>query len=271
MFGTMGISELIIILAIVLIIFGAGRLPQIGEGVGKALKGFKKEVHDAPSPVETQPQQETSSARPELPQPIAAAPIQPPSAASRAATAIKPNIPYAPGPEMTPGTTASLLYNTGPQSPHTLKTAPDRAPQAADASAQHVVTMEERAAAPAPIVRGQYPPLPPGTQTKPSGKRPSAIVNKDAVVRVQAQQAALKAKAAPAPSGVSHEDMQSLGEGMGDVLRTFRQAAADVRNSIAPEMRTIQTEMDAAHKELQQSLDAAAEPAAAQEDPPKPT
>ena len=50
MFGTMGISELIIILAIVLIIFGAGKLPQIGEGVGKALKGFKKEVHDIPQP-----------------------------------------------------------------------------------------------------------------------------------------------------------------------------------------------------------------------------
>jgi len=39
MFGTMGISELIIILVIVLIIFGAGKLPQIGEGVGKALRG----------------------------------------------------------------------------------------------------------------------------------------------------------------------------------------------------------------------------------------
>lgn len=270
MFGTMGISELIIILAIVLIIFGAGRLPQIGEGVGKALKGFKKEVHDAPTPVETQPQQETPSARPEHPQPIASAPIQAPRASNTAATATKPNIPYAPGPEMTPGTTASLLYHTGPQSPHTSKTAPDRAPQAAEAPAQHVVTMEERAAAPAPIARGQYPPLPPGTQTKPSGKRPSAIVNKDAVARVQAQQAALKAKAAPAPSGVSPEDMQSLGEGMGDVLRTFRQAATDVRNSIAPEMRTLQTEMDAAHKELQQSLDAAAEPAAVQVDPPKP-
>ena len=50
MFGTMGISELIIILVIVLIIFGAGKLPQIGEGVGKALKGFKKEVHDIPQP-----------------------------------------------------------------------------------------------------------------------------------------------------------------------------------------------------------------------------
>ena len=46
----MGISELIIILVIVLIIFGAGKLPQIGEGVGKALQGFKKEVNDIPPP-----------------------------------------------------------------------------------------------------------------------------------------------------------------------------------------------------------------------------
>ena len=50
MFGTMGFSEMIIILVIVLIIFGAGKLPQIGEGVGKALKGFKKEVNDIPPP-----------------------------------------------------------------------------------------------------------------------------------------------------------------------------------------------------------------------------
>lgn len=50
MFGTMGFSELIIILIIILIIFGAGRLPQIGEGVGKALKGFRKEVNDSPRP-----------------------------------------------------------------------------------------------------------------------------------------------------------------------------------------------------------------------------
>src|ERR1700704_2569930 len=56
MFGTMGISELIIILVIVLIIFGAGKLPQIGEGVGKALRGFKKEVNDIPSPDPTPPE-----------------------------------------------------------------------------------------------------------------------------------------------------------------------------------------------------------------------
>jgi len=41
MFGTMGFTELILILVVVLIIFGAGKLPQLGEGVGRALKGFK--------------------------------------------------------------------------------------------------------------------------------------------------------------------------------------------------------------------------------------
>jgi len=43
----MGFTELILILFIVLIIFGAGKLPQLGEGLGKAIKGFKKSVHEA--------------------------------------------------------------------------------------------------------------------------------------------------------------------------------------------------------------------------------
>ena len=47
MFGSLGFTELILILFIVLIIFGAGKLPQLGEGVGKAIKGFKKSVNDA--------------------------------------------------------------------------------------------------------------------------------------------------------------------------------------------------------------------------------
>jgi TatA/E family protein of Tat protein translocase len=267
MFGTMGISELIIIVAIVLIIFGAGRLPQIGEGVGKALKGFKKEVHDIPPPVEAQPQQDTVSPQSERPQPTASTPIQPP-AASPATTAVTPNVPYAPGPEMTPGTTASLLYKSGPQSPRAPDTSPHRDAQAVTAPAQHVVSMEERAATPASTVPAQYPPLPPGARAKPAAKRPSAIVNKDAVARVQAQQAALKARATQAPSEPS-DDMQSLGESMGDVVRTFRQAVTDVRSSAAPEMRTIQSEMDAAQKDFQQTLDAATEPPPVQEDPPK--
>jgi sec-independent protein translocase protein TatA len=43
MFG-LGMPELIIILIIVLVIFGATRLPQLGEGLGKAIKGFKKGI-----------------------------------------------------------------------------------------------------------------------------------------------------------------------------------------------------------------------------------
>jgi len=40
----LGLSELVVILVIVLIIFGAGRLPQIGSGLGKAIRGFKDAI-----------------------------------------------------------------------------------------------------------------------------------------------------------------------------------------------------------------------------------
>jgi sec-independent protein translocase protein TatA len=43
MFG-LGIQELLIILAIALVIFGPSKLPQIGAGLGKAIRDFKKGV-----------------------------------------------------------------------------------------------------------------------------------------------------------------------------------------------------------------------------------
>lgn len=45
MFG-IGFPELIIILVIVLIIFGANKLPEIGAGMGKAIKNFKKATNE---------------------------------------------------------------------------------------------------------------------------------------------------------------------------------------------------------------------------------
>ena len=45
MFG-LGIGELLVILVIVLIIFGAGKLPEIGSGIGKAIKNFKGASED---------------------------------------------------------------------------------------------------------------------------------------------------------------------------------------------------------------------------------
>ena len=46
MFG-IGMPELIIILVIIMIIFGAGKLPEIGSGIGRGIKNFKKATNDA--------------------------------------------------------------------------------------------------------------------------------------------------------------------------------------------------------------------------------
>ena len=44
MIGGLGMPELLVILVIVLIIFGANKLPQIGEGLGKGIQNFKKGI-----------------------------------------------------------------------------------------------------------------------------------------------------------------------------------------------------------------------------------
>lgn len=266
MFGTMGISELIIILVIVLIIFGAGKLPQIGEGVGKALKGFKKEVNDLPPPTDAASTEGNQPAPMQAQPMVQAAPAPTITPGRQTLVAPKPTAPYTPGPELTPGTTASLMHNMVPP-PQLARPVTSTAARSTGQD-QQPPTMEERAAAPTPVMRAQYPPLPASAQARPVVNRPSAIVNKDAVARVQAQQAAMKTKAEQ-PGGTSPGDMQSLGEGLGDALRTFKQAVADVRNSVDPEIRTIQAEMDSAQKEFQQSIEAAKELPALHEEPPK--
>jgi sec-independent protein translocase protein TatA len=44
--GPIGLPELLIILAIVILIFGANKLPELGKGVGKGIRNFKESMRD---------------------------------------------------------------------------------------------------------------------------------------------------------------------------------------------------------------------------------
>ena len=47
--GRLGLPEMLVILAIVVIIFGANRLPQLGRGIGSAIRNFKEGLKDESS------------------------------------------------------------------------------------------------------------------------------------------------------------------------------------------------------------------------------
>jgi len=48
----LGIPELLIVLAIIILIFGANRLPEIGRGIGKGIRNFKDANKDTPQTTE---------------------------------------------------------------------------------------------------------------------------------------------------------------------------------------------------------------------------
>lgn len=284
MFGSLGITELVLILVIVLIVFGAGKLPKIGEGMGKALKSFKKEMHEAepmpPSPEQAQavdaqvvagspqPAAPPAPSGQPTPQPTTQAPVQ-------IAPAGPAPVPPQMGPALTPGTTAYMVAQQSwkPVTPPPVAAPPPAASPGAPAAAA-------------------------SAQTHPEGFK--AVVNKGAVQRVMAQQAAMKGKpepkapvdaqameaagmvpgasahgipatkpAPPASKGPSPQDFQSIGSGLGDALRTFREAAQDVRRAVDPQMHTIKAEIEAAQKELQSSIDHVKEGPKVEEPPPK--
>ena len=64
MLGGLGVWELIIILVIILIIFGAGKLPEIGGSLGKGIKSFRKAIKE-PDEIDITPKKENREAKEE--------------------------------------------------------------------------------------------------------------------------------------------------------------------------------------------------------------
>ncbi len=65
MFG-FGIGEMLVILVIVLIIFGAGRLPELGEGLGRGIRNFRKATSE-PDSIDVTPPNPANPADPSSP------------------------------------------------------------------------------------------------------------------------------------------------------------------------------------------------------------
>lgn len=58
MFG-LGMQELIIVMIIVVVLFGATRLPELGKGIGQAIKNFRKGMSE-PEEIDVTPKKEKS-------------------------------------------------------------------------------------------------------------------------------------------------------------------------------------------------------------------
>ena len=65
MIGGIGMPELLVILVIILIIFGAGKLPEIGAGLGKGIRNFKKATNDSVETTEKTDKIEEKKTNPE--------------------------------------------------------------------------------------------------------------------------------------------------------------------------------------------------------------
>lgn len=64
MFNGIGVPELLIVLAIILLLFGAKKLPEMARSLGKSSREFKKglqEGEEEPKPAETKPAEETKT------------------------------------------------------------------------------------------------------------------------------------------------------------------------------------------------------------------
>ena len=50
MFGSLGFTEILLILLIVILIFGTSRIPELGRGLGEGIKNFKKSLEGDEEP-----------------------------------------------------------------------------------------------------------------------------------------------------------------------------------------------------------------------------
>ncbi len=55
MLGKLGLPEILVILAIALLIFGPGRLSELGKGLGEGIRNFKSAVKDGEQPAQQPP------------------------------------------------------------------------------------------------------------------------------------------------------------------------------------------------------------------------
>ncbi|MCZ7604138.1 MAG: twin-arginine translocase TatA/TatE family subunit [Melioribacteraceae bacterium] len=53
MFGSLGATEIILIVLAILILFGAKKIPELAQGIGKGMKEFKKAVRDVEDDIKT--------------------------------------------------------------------------------------------------------------------------------------------------------------------------------------------------------------------------
>ena len=60
MFGSLGTGELLVILAIVVLIFGVNKIPQLGKGLGEGIRNFRSAVKEAQNEPEEQPKTENA-------------------------------------------------------------------------------------------------------------------------------------------------------------------------------------------------------------------
>ncbi len=60
MFGTLGIWEILLIVLIIILLFGAKRLPELGSSIGEGIKNFKKSLNNSDNKLDTDDEENES-------------------------------------------------------------------------------------------------------------------------------------------------------------------------------------------------------------------